>query len=41
MKNIALTREQYESIIKALEISSSVYGTVRDFCNEEYEKDLV
>lgn len=41
MKTITLSREQYEAIIKALEISGSVYGTIRDFCNEDYEKDLV
>ena len=41
MKTITLSREQYEAIIKALEISGSVYGTIRDFCNEDYEKDPV
>lgn len=41
MKNISISREQYEAIIKALEISGSVYGTVSDFCNEDYEKDLL
>lgn len=38
---INLTHKQYETLIKALETSSFVYGTLTDFVDEEYRKDLV
>lgn len=41
MKKIEISREHYEAIIKALEISGSVYGTISDFCNDDFKKDLV
>jgi hypothetical protein len=40
MKNIEISREHYEAIVNALEISGSVYGTISDFCNDDYKKDL-
>lgn len=38
---ININKTQYENIIKALEISSFVYGDLSDFVDEKYKKDVV
>ncbi len=37
---INISRTQYENIIKALEISSFVYGDLSDFVEEKYKTDV-
>ncbi|MEK9175656.1 MAG: hypothetical protein AAB795_03660 [Patescibacteria group bacterium] len=37
---ININKTQYENIVKALEISSFVYGNLSDFVDEKYKKDV-
>ncbi|KKQ34864.1 MAG: hypothetical protein US50_C0034G0005 [Candidatus Nomurabacteria bacterium GW2011_GWB1_37_5] len=36
---INITKKQYETIIKALEISSFIYGPMSDFVDDKFKKD--